>query len=185
LWFPTIIQTWIRPHSTGFPHQISISLLISSFPSIIQSVLRLNILSGSYIARNWNRTYSRNTPHLAGLHEPMIFPTSYLPLAGVAAFWTIVSLLLFPILKLAILLVKPYFSNLRELPGPPGGSWITGHIHEMNRSETDRAECHLNWLKQYGHVFIYKSLLNVSAFSIARCVRRHSTTYDRICSLIE
>jgi hypothetical protein len=92
-----------------------------------------------------------------------IFLVSYLPSAGVTIFWTILALFLIPILKLVALLIKPYFSNLRDLPGPPGGGWITGHIPDMNKSETDRAECHLNWIKQYGHVFVYKSLLNVRA----------------------
>jgi hypothetical protein len=87
-----------------------------------------------------------------------------LPSAGVTALGTIVVLFLIPILKLVSNLVQPYFSNLRDLPGPPGGGWITGHILDMNKSETDRAECHLNWLKQYGHVFVYKSLLNVGVF---------------------
>jgi hypothetical protein len=91
------------------------------------------------------------------------FLPSYLPSAGFTALWTIVALFLIPILKLVALLVQPYFSNLRDLPGPPGGGWITGHIPDMNKSETDRAECHLNWIKQYGHVLVYKSLLNVRA----------------------
>ncbi|KAG8804095.1 hypothetical protein FRC17_006042, partial [Serendipita sp. 399] len=69
-------------------------------------------------------------------------------------------LLLTPIFKLITILIRPYFSPLRELRGPPGGSWITGHINDLNRSEKDRAECHLNWVKEYGHVYVYKSLLN-------------------------
>jgi hypothetical protein len=92
-----------------------------------------------------------------------VISTFCFPSTGVAVLWTIAALLLIPILKLASLLIKPYFSNLRDLPGPPGGGWITGHIPDMNKSETDRAECHLNWLKQYGHVLVYKSLLNVRA----------------------
>ncbi|KIM28249.1 hypothetical protein M408DRAFT_329595 [Serendipita vermifera MAFF 305830] len=83
-----------------------------------------------------------------------------MPSMGVSILWTLALLVAVPIIKLVSILVKPYFSNLRDLPGPPGGSWVTGHISELNRSETDRAECHLNWLKEYGHVFVYKSLLN-------------------------
>jgi hypothetical protein len=108
-----------------------------------------------------------------------ILSASYLPSAGVTALCTIVALFLIPILKLVALLVQPYFSNLRDLPGPPGGGWITGHIPDMNQSETDRAECHLNWIKQYGHVFVYKSLLNVRAlFSDPTC------THGELFSLI-
>lgn len=79
--------------------------------------------------------------------------------------FTFVALLAIPLLKLASILLRPYFSPLRELPGPPGGSWITGHISEMNSSENDRAACHLRWVKQYGHVFVYKSLLNSDRLS--------------------
>lgn len=50
---------------------------------------------------------------------------------------------------------------MRALPGPAGGSWLTGHINDINRSERDRAECHLKWAKEFGHVYVYKSLLNV------------------------
>jgi hypothetical protein len=76
--------------------------------------------------------------------------------------WAIAALLSVAILKLLTTYIRPYFSELRQLPGPPGGSWITGHVADLNRSQTDRAECILEWSKQYGHVFAYKSLLNVS-----------------------
>jgi len=89
------------------------------------------------------------------------YNTYSLPSIGVTILWTLLFLFLIPIVKLVSILIRPYFSNLRDLPGPPGGSWITGHISELNRSETDRAECHLKWLEEYGHVFVYKSLLNV------------------------
>jgi hypothetical protein len=86
------------------------------------------------------------------------------------AVWTAVLLLIIAIVKLAAILLTPYLSNMRDLPGPPGGSWITGHIDELNKSETDRAECHLRWIQQYGHVYVYKSLLNVrfSPFTVSQ-----------------
>jgi hypothetical protein len=80
------------------------------------------------------------------------------------AVWTAVLLFVIPIVKLAAILLAPYFSNMRDIPGPPGGSWITGHIGELNKSDTDRAECHLRWIQQYGHVYVYKSLLNVRLY---------------------
>ncbi|PVG01568.1 cytochrome P450 [Serendipita vermifera] len=74
--------------------------------------------------------------------------------------WVIAAILGLAILKLLTTYIRPYFSELRQLPGPSGGSWITGHVADLNRSQTDRAECILEWSKQYGHVFAYKSLLN-------------------------
>ena len=94
----------------------------------------------------------------------MLLETLSFPSTVSSIIWTVSLVLLLPIAKLLSIIVKPYFSNLRELPGPPGGSWITGHIPELNKSETDRAECHLRWLEEYGHVFVYKSLLNVRIF---------------------
>jgi hypothetical protein len=84
--------------------------------------------------------------------------------------WTAVLLFIVPIIKLAAILLAPYLSNMRHIPGPSSGSWITGHIGELNKSETDRAECHLRWIQQNGHVYVYKSLLNVrfSPFTVSQ-----------------
>ncbi|CAG8723423.1 10879_t:CDS:2, partial [Acaulospora colombiana] len=65
--------------------------------------------------------------------------------------WVIAVVLGLAILKLLRTYLRPYFSELRQLPGPSGGSWITGHVADLNRSQTDRAECVLEWSKQYGH----------------------------------
>ncbi|KAG8819325.1 hypothetical protein FRC19_009861 [Serendipita sp. 401] len=85
--------------------------------------------------------------------------SAQIPLGKTVAYASLV-LLCIPIFKLLTILIRPYFSPLRELRGPPGGSWITGHINDMLKSEKDRAECHLLWEKEYGHVYVYKSLLN-------------------------
>lgn len=90
------------------------------------------------------------------------------PSLGISILWTVFLLTAVPLLKLASIFVYPYFSNMRSLPGPAGGKWFTGHLDQLLKSETDRAECHLDWTKKYGHVYVYKSLLNVNYFFFLR-----------------
>lgn len=76
-------------------------------------------------------------------------------------------LLIFLITKLFAGLINSQFSPLRAIPGPPGGHLITGHLDEMAKCETDRAECHERWFREYGHVIVYKSILFVSIIPLA------------------
>lgn len=76
---------------------------------------------------------------------------------------TLVALVLVAVLKSAFdilqRILRPLFSPLRLLPGPPSSSWLFGNLLEIRA--LDNVDPHEQWFKQYGPVFKYKGFLNV------------------------
>ncbi|PCH43025.1 cytochrome P450 [Wolfiporia cocos MD-104 SS10] len=60
--------------------------------------------------------------------------------------------------KLALILIAPYTSTIRDLPGPPNRSWLFGNLREI--FEADGAVLHEAWVEQYGLTIKYKGWLN-------------------------
>lgn len=75
-------------------------------------------------------------------------------LAGVAAASVVLCF------SLVRVLVRPLFSPLRHVPGPPGGSLLLGHADAFwePRKESVIEE----WIAKYGHILKFKDFLNVS-----------------------
>ena len=55
--------------------------------------------------------------------------------------------------------VRPLWSPLRVLPGPPNPSLIYGNLSEIRKS--DFSELHEKWAEQYGRVMKYKAFFGV------------------------
>lgn len=57
-------------------------------------------------------------------------------------------------------IIRPYFSPLRALKGPPGGTFVFGHMRAI---QIDRAPgtWHQEQFDKYGPVLVYKAWLNV------------------------
>ncbi|KAG8845041.1 hypothetical protein FRB91_002109 [Serendipita sp. 411] len=55
--------------------------------------------------------------------------------------------------------IRPIFSPMRSLKGPPGGSWLFGHLPQT-RDVPAVGDWHRDQLRKHGHVFVYKGLLN-------------------------
>jgi hypothetical protein len=60
-------------------------------------------------------------------------------------------------------LLHPYFSPLRRIKGPKNDNFLFGHAKEADQT-IPRGSWHKQLLEQYGHVIVYKFLLNVSPF---------------------
>ena len=74
--------------------------------------------------------------------------------SGVASTYTL--------LKLAIFLLKPYFSPIRYVPGPDAASasFVTGHMRTL--WEPVQESPVKDWMLQYGHILKYKGFFNVN-----------------------
>ncbi|OCH90175.1 cytochrome P450 [Obba rivulosa] len=60
--------------------------------------------------------------------------------------------------KLVQILIRPYFSSLRHLPGPPRGGLFYGNLKSVFAG--DNSAVHEAWLEKYGHVIKYKGFFN-------------------------
>jgi hypothetical protein len=60
-------------------------------------------------------------------------------------------------------LLHPYFSPLRRIKGPKNDNFLFGHAKEADQT-IPRGSWHKQLLEEYGHVIVYKFLLNVSSF---------------------
>ncbi|CCM00981.1 uncharacterized protein FIBRA_03029 [Fibroporia radiculosa] len=60
--------------------------------------------------------------------------------------------------KIASILLAPYLTALRDLPGPPSSSWLYGSMKEMKHA--DFAAIHEDWVAKYGKTFKYKEWMN-------------------------
>ncbi|TFK46540.1 cytochrome P450 [Heliocybe sulcata] len=60
--------------------------------------------------------------------------------------------------RIASRLIRPAFSPLRNLPGPPNPSLLLGHAKQLMKG--DSGEQVGQWAEQYGHVFKFKLPLN-------------------------
>lgn len=68
--------------------------------------------------------------------------------------------LLFVAYKILPVLLHPFLTSLRCVPGPPTTSWFWGNFKDQTNGNA--GEKILEWGTQYGHVFKYKTLLSVS-----------------------
>ncbi|KAG8784034.1 hypothetical protein FRC16_002254, partial [Serendipita sp. 398] len=55
--------------------------------------------------------------------------------------------------------IKPLFSPMRSIKGPPGGSFVLGHM-PLSRKVPTVGAWHRDQLQKYGHVFVFKVLFN-------------------------
>nr|BAK09517.1 cytochrome P450 [Postia placenta] len=84
--------------------------------------------------------------------------------------------------KIIRVLLLPYTSSLRDLPGPPASSWLLGNVSELMAAE-DFA-LHFEWLEKYGPTMKYNvwfklpELLTIDARAINH-VLSHSQDYPK------
>lgn len=69
------------------------------------------------------------------------------------------AILAFVSYKIFSILISPYASPLRDLPGPPNPNWLYGHLVQIFHVEA--CTLHEKWIKEYGKTFRYKGLFNV------------------------
>lgn len=69
------------------------------------------------------------------------------------------SVLLYGFYKVVCQILHPYFSSLRDIPGPKSSSFIYGHIKELRGLE--ESSILDKWIKQYGKVMKINLLLGV------------------------
>lgn len=65
------------------------------------------------------------------------------------------------IYKLGRQLLGPYFSPLRDLPGPKSESFMWGSLGKLQTEEY--IKMHEEWVEKYGKVIKYKGFSNVSS----------------------
>lgn len=70
------------------------------------------------------------------------------------------TIVLYGVYKLGVQLLAPYFSPLRDLPGPKSKSFIWGNLGEIRKAENSKL--HEEWIEKYGKVIKYKGFFNVS-----------------------
>lgn len=58
-------------------------------------------------------------------------------------------------------IVGPFFSPLRQLPGPKCPSWATGHFLELFKPA--KRSLYEQWEEEFGGLYVFKGLLSVSA----------------------
>lgn len=63
--------------------------------------------------------------------------------------------------KLGCQLLGPYFSPLRDLPGPKSESFMWGNLGELQTEEYIKK--HEEWVEKYGKAIKYKGFFNVSS----------------------
>jgi hypothetical protein len=61
--------------------------------------------------------------------------------------------------RLVRALLHPFFSPLKDVPGPKSNSAMFGHFKEI--LEADPGVLHEKWAKEFGPVLKYKMILNV------------------------
>jgi hypothetical protein len=84
---------------------------------------------------------------ILALVRPFVFATS--AFIGVSAIYVLYILIGRRILA--------YRSQLRSVPGPAGAHWLKGNFTELR--ETDSTRLQEEWVRKYGHVLKYQSLL--------------------------
>lgn len=81
------------------------------------------------------------------------------------------TIVLYGVYKLGVQLLAPYFSPLRDLPGPKSKSFIWGNLGEIRKAENSKL--HEEWIEKYGKVIKYKGFFNVS------CIVPSSVKFER------
>ena len=80
--------------------------------------------------------------------------------------WIVLRILLLGFLilvcfKVFPILISPYTSPLRFIPGPPNPSWLYGHLRAIFNAQA--SELHEKWTQEYGKTIRYKGFFNVSS----------------------
>ncbi|KDQ54060.1 hypothetical protein JAAARDRAFT_160998 [Jaapia argillacea MUCL 33604] len=68
----------------------------------------------------------------------------------------------FVLWKIAKLLIAPYTSTLRNLPGPPSPSWFYGNFKQIFAAEN--SVLHEAWVEEYGQTLKYKGMFSRDRF---------------------
>jgi hypothetical protein len=66
---------------------------------------------------------------------------------------------------------RPFFSHLKELPGPKG-KWLLGNVQEL--MGPDPTQVYQKWVEDHGHVFVFKSLFGVRSSTALSPVSAHA-----------
>lgn len=73
------------------------------------------------------------------------------------------TIVLYGAYKLGIQILTPYFSPLRDLPGPKSKGLVWGNLGEIRKAENSKL--HDEWIEKYGKVIKYKGFFNVSCIA--------------------
>ena len=115
-----------------------------------------------------NFTLARLTGIFAAIVRPLVFATS--ALIGVSATYV-----LYILMRRRI---SAYRSPLRNVPGPGGARWFKGNFTEVQ--ETDSTRLQEEWVRKYGHVLKFQSLLWVRFFFFPFENSLSCAQYDRL-----
>lgn len=89
----------------------------------------------------------------------LIMSSGFVSKALMSAFTAVLA---YAVWKLAVILVSPYRSSLRILPGPPSQSWIYGSFPEIAMDDGDLAPIQFkDWPTKYGPTYMFHNRLNV------------------------
>ncbi|KDQ54054.1 hypothetical protein JAAARDRAFT_160991 [Jaapia argillacea MUCL 33604] len=69
------------------------------------------------------------------------------------------SVLAYNLYRLVKLVLRPVFSPLRRLQGPPSDSWFYGNFRQVFTSENSTLQ--EEWVAEYGHTLKYKGMFNL------------------------
>jgi hypothetical protein len=78
-------------------------------------------------------------------------------------FSTIALLCVYGAYQLLSFVIRPYFSSLRDIPGPPNPSFFSGNSREI--SDAPVCEAQERWIAEYGDTICWKADLNVGFLS--------------------
>lgn len=73
-----------------------------------------------------------------------------------AAFFALSAIL---VLKVGPALIRPWFSPLRQLPGPPNPNWLLGHFR--TRFTTENLVKQEQWVDEYGDKLVLNAMFGV------------------------
>jgi hypothetical protein len=74
-------------------------------------------------------------------------------------FSTIAFLCVYGAYQILSFVIRPYFSSLRDIPGPPNPSFFSGNSKEI--SDAPVCEAQERWIAEYGDTICWKADLNV------------------------
>lgn len=80
--------------------------------------------------------------------------------------------------KVLPILLEPFLTPLRRIPGPPNASWLWGNLKEI-REGSEPGGTTRKYLEKYGHVARYKLFLSVRIVILVSNYHR-STTFTSL-----
>ena len=92
-----------------------------------------------------------------------------------------ITLLVLLFVKIIPTLVKPWFSPLNQLPGPPNPSWVHGHFKE--RFTDDNLLLQEKWIEEYGNIIALKAAFGVRGTARSRRPMRYRQTPHAMTTL--